>query len=56
MRAASPFRELAGRIPIDALAAFLGEGVAFRDPAMPAFRLDPADASDLTAHRKSLRR
>ena len=56
MREAPPFRELAGRIPIDDLADFLVEGIAFRHPAMPEFRLDPDDASDLTAYLESLRR
>ncbi len=55
MREAPPFRELAGRIPIDDLADFLVEGVAFRHPAMPEFRLDSDDASDLTAYLKSIR-
>ncbi len=55
MRHAPPFRDLAGRIPVDDLADFLVEGVAVRHPAMPEFRLAPDDASDLTAYLKSLR-
>ena len=56
MQEAPPFQELAGRIPVDDLADFLVEGIAFRHPAMPEFRLDPDDASNLTAYLKSLRR
>lgn len=56
MREAPPFRMLAGRFPVDDLADVLTEGVDRRHPAMPDFRLGPADASDLTAYLKALRR
>ncbi|WP_018260642.1 c-type cytochrome [Methylobacterium sp. WSM2598] len=56
LRAAPPFRDLAGRVPVDDLADVLVEGVAYRHPAMPEFRLEPDEASDLTAYLKSLRR
>jgi len=56
MREAPPFRRLAGRFPIDDLADVLYEGVERRHPAMPDFRLAPADAADLTAYLRTLRR
>lgn len=56
MRAAPPFRGLARSFPIDDLADVLVEGVERRHPAMPDVRLDPADAADLTAYLRSLRR
>ncbi|KQQ21414.1 cytochrome C [Methylobacterium sp. Leaf123] len=56
MREAPPFRTLAGRFPVDDLADVLTEGVDRRHPAMPDFRLGSADASDLTAYLKALRR
>jgi cytochrome c len=56
MSEAPPFRMLAGRFPVDDLADVLTEGVDRRHPAMPDFRLGPADASDLTAYMKALRR
>ncbi|GJE74312.1 c-type cytochrome [Methylorubrum suomiense] len=55
LRQASPFRTLARRFPVDDLADVLAEGVDRRHPAMPDFRLDPADAADLTAYLKTLR-
>jgi cytochrome c len=54
MREAPPFRTLAKRFPVDDLADVLVEGVDRRHPAMPDFRLDPADAADLTAYIKAL--
>jgi hypothetical protein len=56
MREAPPFRTLAGRFPVDDLADVLAEGVDRRHPAMPDFRLDPADAADLAAYLKAFRR
>lgn len=56
MHEAPPFRTLAGRFPVDDLADVLTEGVDRRHPAMPDFRLGPADASDLTAYLRALRR
>lgn len=56
MREAPAFRDLAGRVPVDDLADVLLEGVGYRHPSMPEFRLEPDDASDLTAYLKSLRR
>lgn len=56
MREAPPFRTLAGRFPVDDLADVLTEGVDRRHPAMPDFRLGPAEASDLTAYLRALRR
>ena len=56
MREAPAFRVLAGRVPVGDLADFLLEGVGYRHPSMPEFRLEPDDASDLTAYLKSLRR
>ncbi|KQO89664.1 cytochrome C [Methylobacterium sp. Leaf90] len=56
MRGAPPFRTLAGRFPVDDLADVLAEGVDRRHPAMPDFRLDPADAADLAAYLKAFRR
>ncbi|GJE04474.1 hypothetical protein GMJLKIPL_6438 [Methylobacterium isbiliense] len=53
MREAPPFRVLAGRFPVDDLADVLVEGVERRHPAMPEFRLDPGDATDLTAYLKA---
>ena len=56
MLEAPPFRTLAGRFPVDDLADVLTEGVDRRHPAMPDFRLGPAEASDLTAYLRALRR
>ncbi|MDP4003318.1 c-type cytochrome [Methylobacterium sp. NEAU K] len=56
MREAPPFRSLAERFPIDDLADVLVEGVERRHPAMPDFRLAPAEAADLTAYLRTLRR
>jgi len=56
LRRAPPFRDLAQTFPIDDLADVLVEGVERRHPAMPDVRLDPADADDLTAYLRSLRK
>lgn len=55
MREAPRFRDLARTFPIDDLADVLVEGAERRHPAMPDFRLDPADASNLTAYLHALR-
>lgn len=56
MRAAPPFRALAERFPVDDLADVLVEGVDRRHPAMPDFRLAPAEAADLALYFKTFRR
>ncbi len=55
MREAPSFRSLADHLPVGDLADVLGEGVDRRHPAMPDFRLAPADAADLTACLEGLR-
>lgn len=56
LKVAPPFVDLAKNFPIDDLADVLAEGVERRHPAMPDFRFDPTDASNLTAYLKTLRR
>ncbi|MER2268267.1 c-type cytochrome [Methylobacterium oxalidis] len=56
MHAAPPLRALAKQFPIEDLADVLVEGIGRRHPAMPDFRLDAADAADLTAYLRALRR
>ncbi len=56
MHGAPSFRVLAERFPIDDLADVLMEGVERRHPAMPDVRLNPAEAADLMAYLKDLRR
>ena len=53
MHEATPFRTLAGRLPLGDLADVLDEGVKRRQPAMPDFRLDPSDAADLAAQMRT---
>ncbi len=51
---APPFRTLHRRYPIEDLAESLGEGIVVGHPAMPQFRLDPAEVNDVIAYLKSL--
>jgi mono/diheme cytochrome c family protein len=56
LTAAPPLRTLHLRYPIESLAEAFAEGIVTGHPAMPEFRLDPAQIGDVLAYLKSLER
>jgi cytochrome c len=53
---APPFRVLHERYPVEHLAESLAEGITTGHPAMPEFRLDPAEINDVINYLKTLER
>jgi mono/diheme cytochrome c family protein len=53
---APPFRDLHRKYPVESLEEALAEGIVTGHPAMPEFRLDPGQISDVIAFLKSLER
>jgi len=53
---APPFRDLASRYPLEHLEEALGEGILVGNHAMPEFRLEPQQISDLLSYIGSLSR
>ena len=53
---APPFRTLAQRYPIDALAEALAEGLSSGHPDMPEFRFEIQDVDAILAYLKSIQR
>ena len=56
LKAAPPFRTLHSRYPIESLEESLAEGIVTGHPAMPEFKFDPDQVSDVIAYLKSLER
>jgi mono/diheme cytochrome c family protein len=56
IREAPPFRTLHTRYPVESLQESLAEGIMTGHPAMPQFRLDPGQISDVLSYLKSLER
>jgi cytochrome c len=54
--AATPFRLIPGRYPVEALEEAFGEGITGSHKGMPDFQFDPADIDDLLAYIRSLAR
>lgn len=52
--AATPFRLIPQRYPVEALEEAFGEGISGSHKGMPDFRFDPADIDDLLAYIRSL--
>ena len=53
LKIAPPFRTLHLKYPVETLRNPLMEGVIANHPTMPAFRLDPGQASDVIAYLKT---
>jgi cytochrome c len=53
---APPFRTLGQRYPIENLAEAFAEGIVTGHPAMPEFRLEPAQINDVLAYLNSVQR
>lgn len=51
---APPFRTLSHNYPVNALEEALAEGILVGHPAMPEFRLTPAEIDDLVAYLQSV--
>jgi mono/diheme cytochrome c family protein len=56
LKEAPPFRTLHTRYPVESLQESLAEGIMTGHPAMPQFRLDPGQISDVLSYLKSLER
>jgi cytochrome c len=54
LKAASPFRTLHSRYPVESLEESLAEGIVTGHPAMPEFKFDPDQVGDVIAYLKSL--
>ena len=54
LAAAPPFRTLHQRYPVDSLAEAMAEGIVTGHPAMPEFRLDPGQITDVLAFLRTL--
>jgi mono/diheme cytochrome c family protein len=54
--AATPFRLIPERYPVEALEEAFGEGISGSHKGMPDFQLDPAEIDDLLAYIRSLGR
>jgi len=55
MAAATPFREIVDRYPLDRLAEAFGEGLVTTHPAMPAFVFRAGEIDDLLAYLETVR-
>jgi mono/diheme cytochrome c family protein len=53
---APPFRTLHLKYPVESLRRPLMEGIVANHPTMPAFRLDPGEATDVIDYLKTLER
>jgi mono/diheme cytochrome c family protein len=53
---APPFRVLHTRYPVESLQEALAEGIMTGHPAMPQFRLDPGQITDVISYLKTLER
>jgi cytochrome c len=54
--AATPFRLIPQRYPVEGLEEAFGEGISGSHKGMPDFQFDPADVDDLLAYIRSLAR
>jgi cytochrome c len=54
--AATPFRLIPQRYPVEALEEAFGEGITGSHKGMPDFRFDPGEVDDLLAYIRSLAR
>jgi mono/diheme cytochrome c family protein len=54
LKIAPPFRALHLKYPVETLRTPLLEGVVTNHPTMPAFRLDPGQATDVITYLKTL--
>jgi mono/diheme cytochrome c family protein len=54
LAAAPPFRDLHKSYPVETLEEALAEGIITGHPAMPEFRLDPAQIRDFIGFLKTL--
>ncbi len=54
--AATPFRLIPGRYPVEALEEAFGEGITGSHKGMPDFRFDPEEIDDLLGYIRSLAR
>ena len=51
---APPFREFAGKWPLESLEEALAEGIVVGHPAMPEFMLEPKDTQNLLSYLATL--
>ncbi len=56
LKIALPFRVLHLKYPVESLRRPLMEGIVANHPTMPAFRLDPGQATDVIDYLKTLER